>query len=138
MNRTAISAIASRSSTTAIDRSIARAPAGMDAPATASTPSAKAMSVAVGIAQAPPSAAAPPDAARAMTAGTIMPPTAAKTGRVAARRLLSSPVSSSRFSSIPATKKKIASSPSEAQCARERSSSIQSGPIARWECQKSS
>ena len=53
VNRTAISAIASRSSTTAIESSSTRTPDGQRGPTSASTPSANAMSVATGIAHAP-------------------------------------------------------------------------------------
>ena len=59
---------------TAIDSSRIRTPDGRPDPAMASTPSAKAMSVATGIAHAPPSAASPPETAIATRAGTTMPP----------------------------------------------------------------
>jgi hypothetical protein len=54
-------------------------------------------------------------------AGTIIPPTAAATGREARRTSRRSPATNSRLSSRPATKKKTASRPSEAHCPRVRS-----------------
>jgi len=83
----AMRTIASRSSITARDSSRTRTPEGSTEPARARTPSANAMSVAIGIAQAPSSAAAPPDTAKATRAGTIIPPTAAKSGSAAVRQL---------------------------------------------------
>ena len=115
---------------TAIASSSTRTPEGSIVPASASTPSAKAMSVATGIAHAPPSAAAPHDTASATSAGTTMPPTAANTGSDAARRSASSPTVSSRLTSMPAMKKKIASSPSAAQSPSVRSRCSQLGPSA--------
>ena len=56
-----------------------------------------------------------------MTAGTTIPPTAATTGSAARRGSRRSPATNSRLSSRPATKKKIASSPSAAQVPRVRS-----------------
>ena len=117
-----MSVMASRSSMTAIASSRTRTPEGSIVPASASTPSAKAMSVATGIAHAPPSAEAPHDTASATSAGRTMPPTAANTGSDAARRSASSPTMSSRLSSMPAMKKKIASSASAAQSPSVRSS----------------
>lgn len=89
---------------------------------TASTASAKAMSVAIGTAQ--PCRLPPPSAATVTysPAGTIIPDTAATTGSAAVAGVRSSPTTSSRFSSIPATRKKTVSSPSEAQCPTDRSS----------------
>ena len=66
-----------------------------------------------------------------MTAGTITPPTAAAIGTAARRGSLRSPATNSRLSSRPATKKKIASSPSAAQVARERSRCRAAGPIVK-------
>jgi hypothetical protein len=60
-----------------------------------------------------------------ITAGPIMPPTAASTGSAARRGSRRSPATNSRLSSSPATKKKIASRPSAAQAARL------SGPISQ-------
>ena len=56
--------------------------------------------------------------AKNTSAGTTMPPTAAKSGKLAARRSMSSPSVSSRFTSRPTTKKKIAISPSFTQWPR--------------------
>ena len=92
---------------------------GRDDPTTASTETAKAMSVAVGMAQPCSAVGSPPEARlmpRKISAGTATPPTAATTGRMALRRLCSSPSTNSALSSRPVRKKKMASSPSEAQC----------------------
>ena len=96
---------------------------------TASTASAKAMSVAVGIAQ-PLRASDPPPALTATytSAGTSIPPTAAATGSAARRGSRRSPATISRLSSSPATKKKIASSPSAAQALSVRSRCSAAGP----------
>ncbi len=99
---------------------------------TASTASAKAMSVAVGTAQ---PAREPPPALLVTvytSAGTAMPHRAATTGSAAALGSFRSPATSSRFSSMPATKKKIASRPSAAQCATDRFSPRASGPKWKW------
>ena len=121
--------IASRSSTTArVSRNI-RSADGRWVLITASTASAKAMSVAVGIAH--PVRPAPPPAvvtATKISAGTAIPPTAAATGSAARRGSRRSPATNSRLSSSPATKKKIASSPSAAQAARGRSRCSAAGP----------
>ena len=116
-----MSAIAATSSMTAIDSSSTRTPDGRPEPAMASTPSAKAMSVATGIAHAPPSAASPPETRYRHEGGQTMPPAAANTGSAAARMPASSPTVSSRLTSIPATKKKTASRPSATQSPSVRS-----------------
>src|SRR5215218_4687213 len=128
VNRTAMSAIAARSSMTAIESSRTRTPGGSEEPTRARTPSAKAMSVATGIAHAPPSAAAPRETAIATTAGMSIPPPAAKNGSIAARRSASWPTVSSRLISRPATKKKSASSASATQSPSVSCSCSQSGP----------
>ncbi|CAM5726382.1 hypothetical protein SGLAM104S_02850 [Streptomyces glaucescens] len=61
-----------------------------------------------------------------------MPHSAATTGRAAALGSRRSPATSSRLSSMPATKKKTASSPSAAQCATERFRPSVSGPMWKW------
>jgi hypothetical protein len=86
------------------------------------------MSVATGMAHACPAPGAPALMARASSAGTIMPPSAAITGSVADLRSASSPTTSSRFSSRPATKKNTANRPSLAQVPTVRSRPIAAGP----------
>ena len=54
----------------------------------------------------------PPITARKISAGRTIPPIAAKRGSRAAARVDSSPTVSSRFTSRPTTKKKIAMRPS--------------------------
>jgi len=73
------------------------------------------MSVATGTGQADEMPLAPNPTPRQTSAGTTMPATAAIAGSAARRTDDSSPTTSSRFSSHPATKKKTASSPSFAQ-----------------------
>jgi hypothetical protein len=123
--------IAMRSSTTArVSRNDLSAE-GSDEPMTARTASAKAMSVAVGIAQplvASPSAPSTTTVARKTRAGKTTPLTAANTGTAALARVRRSPTRNSRLSSSPATKKKMASRPSAAQCPTVRRRSPQSGP----------
>ena len=102
---------------------------GRNRPNTASTPSAKAMSVAVGIGQ-PSTVGVPAVNARKIAAGTITPPSAAIAGSSALESEFSSPMTSSRFSSTATMKKKIASSPSLIQCPAERSS--RSHGMSRW------
>ncbi len=63
------------------------------------------------------------------SAGTAMPQRAAITGRAAALASRRSPATSSRLSSMPATKKKIASRPSAAQCWSERFRPREAGPM---------
>lgn len=78
------------------------------------------MSVAVGIAQ-PPGCPPGPLLATAKTiAGSATPQMAATTGSTAALGVRSSPATNSRLSSIPATKKKMVSSPSLAQVSNDR------------------
>ncbi len=109
------------SSTTARLSNSTRIEVGRFVPARASTPSAKAMSVATGIAQPLDAPGAPRATARNTRAGATMPPSAATTGRTAARASESSPTTSSRLSSRPATKKNTASRPSAT-----------SAPALRW------
>ena len=114
-------AMASRSSTTArVSRKMRRALGSLE-PITASTATAKAMSVAVGMAQ-PRSISGPELNAIAVkiTAGTMTPPTAAATGTTARLKVRRSPATNSRLSSSPAMKKKIARSPSAAHAPRLR------------------
>jgi hypothetical protein len=119
---TAMMVIASRSSTTATVNRNVRSAEGRWLLITASTARANAMSVAVGIAH---PANAPPPVSRLtrtkITAGTIIPPTAAATGSAARRGSRRSPGTNSRLSSRPATKKNIASRPSAAQAPSVRS-----------------
>ena len=80
---------------------------GTRLPSSATTPSANAMSVAIGMPQ--PSLPSPPALnARKIAAGTIIPPSAAIAGSATARRSRSSPTTSSRLISIPTTKKNTA------------------------------
>lgn len=132
VKNTAMIRIAKRSSTTASVRRKARRAEGSEVPMTARTASAKAMSVAVGTAQ-PPSEPPPTTLTSAYTsAGTAIPHTAAMTGSAAAFGSRSSPATISRFSSIPATKKKTAISPSAAQCWTERCRPMAPGPRWKW------
>jgi hypothetical protein len=130
-NTTATTAIAATSSTVAKLSRNTRALAGRWEPTTASTASAKAMSVAIGIAHARPAPAVPPMMTAAIPAGTTTPPSAAMTGSSAVLRCDSSPTVSSRLSSRPATKKNNASSPSVAHCPTVRSRCRPAGPIER-------
>ena len=116
--------IAMRSSTTARVSRNERIADGSDEPMTASTASAKAMSVAVGMAHpcnASPSAPSSRTVPTKTSAGTMTPPTAATTGTTALAGVRRSPTRNSRLSSRPATKKKMASRPSPAQCPMVRS-----------------
>ena len=79
------------------------------------------MSVATGIAHACAMRGSPHPTPSANSAGTTMPPTAAITGSSAFLTCDSSPTTSSRLSSSPATKKNSASSPSLAQSPTVRS-----------------
>ena len=121
--------MASRSSTTAkVSRKVRNA-AGRWVLTTASTASANAMSVAVGMAQ--PANASGPAARLTSTkksAGTAIPPTAATTGSAARRGSRRSPATNSRLSSNPATKKKIANNPSAAHASNVRSRCRAAGP----------
>ena len=79
-----------------------------------STPRLNAMSVAIGMPQ--PLDASPPELnAKYMSAGTIIPPNAAKMGRAARLTERSSPTMTARFISRPTTKKKTAIRPSSTQ-----------------------
>ncbi len=91
----------------------------------ASTPSARAVSVDIAAAQ--PCAAGPPALnAKKIPTGTAIPPSAAATGIARRWRSRSSPVSSSRLASSPTTRKKKVIRPSLTQC--RRSSEIPSLP----------
>ena len=80
---------------------------GTREPRSATTPRANAMSVAIGIPH--PLTPSPPALnATKISAGTIMPPSAAIAGSATARRSRSSPVTSSRLISMPTTKKNTA------------------------------
>jgi hypothetical protein len=99
------------SSTMASVRRKGRRVAGARRAATVSTPRAKAMSVAIGIPH--PRAPSPPTFTRRYRpAGTTIPPTAASTGRAAARGSRSSPIVNSRLISRPTTRKNRVISPS--------------------------
>ena len=114
--------IASRSSTTASVSRNVRSAVGRWVDSTASTASAKAMSVAIGTAH--PSRFSGWPATRLMAmkiaAGKIMPPTAAAIGSAARAGSRRSPATNSRLSSTPTTKKKIASRPSAAHVAERQ------------------
>ena len=99
------------SSITATPSRKATSAVGTRRPRAASAHSAKATSVAIGMPQ-PREPASPPITARKIKAGRTIPPIAANTGSRAACRVESSPTSSSRFTSRPTTKKKIAIRPS--------------------------
>ena len=71
----------------------------------------EAMSVAIGIAH-PRAASPPPFVREKMTAGTIMPPSAAAIGNAAWRGEASSPTSASRLISNPTSRKKTVINPS--------------------------
>ena len=97
---------------------------------TASTASAKAMSVAVGMAH-PSSSPPTPERCTVTTyriAGTATPLSAAAIGRTALVRSDRSPTTNSRLSSMPATRKKRASSRSADQAPRVRSRCSAAGP----------
>lgn len=119
-NTTAMMMIAMRSSSTASASRNTRMPLGSPRPNMASTPSANAMSVAVGIGQ-PCVYCVPAVTSRKMPAGTSTPPTAAMAGMIAVLGFDSSPSTSSCFSSIATSRKKTASRPSLIQCAIDRS-----------------
>jgi hypothetical protein len=90
---------------------------GARRPMSASTPRANAVSVAIGIPH-PPDPAPPARTAAKTRAGTSMPPAAANTGSIAARRVRSSPTASSRFTSSPITRKNRVMRPSFTTCRR--------------------
>src|SRR6478609_7387812 len=123
--------IAMRSSTTARVSRNDRSADGRCVAITARTARAKAMSVAVGIAQ-PRNTSPSPPASNAVptksSAGTATPHTAAAIGSAALLRSDRSPATNSRLSSIPATRKNTASSPSAAHVPRLRSRCKALGP----------
>ncbi len=93
------------SSTTATVSMNARSRSGNRGPTSASTPSAKAVSVDIATPQ-PWAAGPPPLKARKIATGTSIPPLPATSGRATRRRSRSSPMSNSRRASSPITKKK--------------------------------
>lgn len=100
--------IAPRSSSTASAVRKTFSPVGTRLPSSASIPSANAMSVAHGIAQ-PCSATGSALFSEAwMTAGPAIPPSAASVGSIMRARLFSCPTVSSRLSSMPTSRKKMA------------------------------
>lgn len=119
-NTTAMMMIAMRSSSTASASRNTRMPLGSPRPNMASTPSANAMSVAVGIGH-PCVYGVPAVTSRKTPAGTSTPPTAAMAGMIAVLGFDSSPSTSSCLSSMATSRKKTASSPSLIQCAIDRS-----------------
>ena len=109
---------------------------GTRLPNTATSARAKAMSVAMGMPH--PSTPTPPAfTARKMTAGTIIPPSAAMPGRTAADFSRSSPATSSRLISRPTTKKKMAIRPSFTQWVRSSRTEKLPMVTAISVCQKS-
>src|SRR5512132_1384144 len=100
-----------RSSTIARARRSTLRPGEVLREARSRTPRANAMSVGIAIPH-PRSADEPAVRAMYARAGTSMPPTAATSGRMAARRSLSSPAISSRLISSPTTRKKKVMRPS--------------------------
>ena len=105
-------------------------------PSRLSTPTAIAMSVAIGMPQ-PWTPACPALKARKISAGTTIPPTAAMAGRAALRGSRSSPSTSSRLISRPTTKKNRVISPSFTQSRRSRSSSWPANDTASSVCHRS-
>ena len=103
----------------------------------ASTPRAKAMSVAVGIAQ-PPLRLGRRQRQVEAAAGTATPPRAAAKGRAAWRSVDSSPTSSSRLISRPTSRKNTAISASFTHCCAVSDSGWASGPTTSRVCQNAS
>ena len=87
-----------------------RTRSGRPLPASASAPSANAVSVDMAVPQ-PCAVGWPALIARKMAIGTIMPPSPASTGSVSLLRTRSSPMSNSRRASRPTTRKNRAISP---------------------------
>ena len=85
---------------------------GTRLPSIASTPSEKAISVAIGMALPPQKIASHSRALRKSNTGTTMPPIAATMGSRACFREVNSPTSTSRLISRPIEKKKMAMSAS--------------------------
>jgi len=96
-------------------------------PSNTITPTAKAMSVAMGMPQ-PSRKRASSTSSTNSRAGTTMPPTAAMEGRAAARRSDSSPTRISRLISSPTTKKNKAMRPSLIQWWRDFSNTHSPNP----------
>ena len=86
-------------------------PSGTRLPSSDMMPSAKAMSVAMGMPH-PAADSWPAFREKKMSAGTTMPPTAAATGMMVRLGVDNPPTSSSRLISRPTRKKKMAMSPS--------------------------
>ncbi len=121
-----------RSSTTARVSRKARKAEGRWVPRTARTASANAISVAAGMAHPRRACASPPPPSTTRmnsSDGTATPQAAAMIGTAAFAGSRKSPTVSSRLSSNPATKKKIASSPSAAQVPTLRSRWRPAGPM---------
>ena len=107
----AITAMAPMSSTMASVSKNSLSIGGIREPSSATTPTANAMSVAIGMPQ--PDAASPDGLSmKYSSAGATIPPIAAIAGSVAARTLARYPVTSSRLISRPTTKKNNAMSAS--------------------------
>jgi len=107
---------------------------GSPLPSKATAPRTKAISVAMGIPQ--PTIVGLPRLKRTYTrAGTIIPPRAAATGRMARLTEESSPARSSRFISRPTTKKKIAIRPSLIQRSSGLVSAASPMPMVKGICQ---
>ena len=123
------------SSATAIVSRNSRNGAENAGPATASTPSRNAVSVEITTPQA---RACSPDglSVRNTRAGTARPATDATSGTVARWASVSPPISSSRRSSRPTTKKKNTIRPSLTQCRRSSDSSSPPRRSASSVCQK--
>ena len=112
------------SSTIATVSRNSRSWSGQRGPSRASAPSTNAMSVAIAIPQ--PRAPSPPAlTSRKISAGRIIPPSAASTGTRTVRRSRSSPTVTSRVTSRPTTRKNSAISPSSTQCRRSMVSSAE-------------
>jgi hypothetical protein len=125
-----MSSTIARASTNSLSSGATRLPSRL------STPTAMAMSVAIGMPQ-PSTPGRPALRARKVSAGTSIPPTAAMAGSAALRGSRSSPSTSSRLISRPATKKNRVISPSFTQSRRSRSSSRPANETARWVCHRS-
>ena len=97
-------------------------------------PSAKAMSVAVGTDQ--PGAVDPRFSARYRAAGPSTPPSAATTGSSAARRSARIPTVISRRISMPTSRKKKASKPSENQAPTVSERGLPGGPMLNEDSMK--
>lgn len=90
---------------------------GIRSPSNAKTPSAKAMSVAMGMPH-PFAPSSPRVKTRYSAAGRTIPPTAPNTGKAAFFHVFSSPWRNSRLISKPTAKKKIVMNPPLTQCSK--------------------